>query len=452
MVKKGDNMIFYIIGLLLVIYSFWDFKKSFELFLGYKLILVTNITVISIVNLPILTLDMLLVIYYCTRYLLFSSKYQFATKPFPFMGPLLLFICSVIISSFFSQAGFIAEISNIVGVILQNFLLIYMIWQIVDTKNDYTFLFIIITIVILFSCCYGVFEYSISNNPLVEYEATLNSDINKLINYSYMDEISSRGYRVQSIFEHSIGAGINWALYALFVLYSEVNNIKRPLRKISIITMVLCIICIFLTKMRSPLVFFFIATIGCLNFKKKKSYILIFLGVIFLCTFINKFDYANVFFSLLQTNNSIGGSTLKMRIAQYKAGVELWKYSPIWGLGSKFQNIMNNTLTSQLLGMESVWLSILVKYGLLGLISYLWLSIKSIVYLPTHYKTKEIFYISLAYWITYTISSVPGMSMTMYYLFIFFWMKRSKIYELSRLRGKKYKIYFKEWKIIYTKV
>ena len=50
-------MIFLIIGLLIIFIAFRNYKKGFYYFLFYKVCLVTNITVISVPGLPLLTLD-----------------------------------------------------------------------------------------------------------------------------------------------------------------------------------------------------------------------------------------------------------------------------------------------------------------------------------------------------------------------------------------------------------
>ena len=91
-----------------------------------------------------------------------------------------------------------------------------MIWEIYEDKADYKRLYKYITIVMLISCVYAFIEFFIKRNPLALYEATLNKDESRIILGLYTNE--QRGYRVQSIFEHAIGAGINWAIYAIFTM------------------------------------------------------------------------------------------------------------------------------------------------------------------------------------------------------------------------------------------
>ena len=47
-------MIFTLIGIIIIIYSFKNFKRAFLWLLVYKLLLVTNITVIALPGIPLL--------------------------------------------------------------------------------------------------------------------------------------------------------------------------------------------------------------------------------------------------------------------------------------------------------------------------------------------------------------------------------------------------------------
>jgi hypothetical protein len=127
--------------------------------------------------------------------------------------------------------------------LFDNVLIIWVAWEILQTEKDFEYLFKLITVVIFISCIYGLFEFIIAKNPLQLYEATLNGDVSKVINFAY--STSGRGYRINSIFEHAIGAGINWSIYLGFVLYSVINvKRKLPYNALSIVTACLCCFCI----------------------------------------------------------------------------------------------------------------------------------------------------------------------------------------------------------------
>ena len=71
-------MIFSIIGFLILVYGIKDFKKSFEIYLVYKLILVTNITLISMPGIPLLTVEMFMTLVYVLVFFSKGTQYQFA--------------------------------------------------------------------------------------------------------------------------------------------------------------------------------------------------------------------------------------------------------------------------------------------------------------------------------------------------------------------------------------
>ena len=116
----------------------------------------------------------------------------------------LLFVCWLL-SSMFAIAGFKAELSNLTKIVSEDILLVWLMWEMLETKEDFKFLYKYVTILIFASCVYGLIEYAIKSNPLTLYEATLIHDETRSFVglYTNMD----RGYRIKSIFEHAIGAG-----------------------------------------------------------------------------------------------------------------------------------------------------------------------------------------------------------------------------------------------------
>ena len=440
-------MVFYIIGLILIIYSFKDFKKSFFLYIGFKFFLNPNITIISIPGIPQLSLDLGLMIFYFFMFFTKKKKLEKAKISFPLITPFIILIISSFSSSLFSIAGFGAELSNSIKIIFLDYLAIIMMWEMIEDNRDYDYLFKIISIVILVSCIYAVVEYALQYNPLSLYEMTLNGDETKIINSIY--EINGRGYRVNSIFEHAIGAGITWALYVDFTLYAFVfykNKIK--IKPYHFCIVVLAIVCVFLTKMRSCMIFLVIASVGLVNFKKKRS-CLILTGVIIACIIVvagglMPDEIVNIIKSITQSKyqTEVSGSTVEMRIDQFSAAFELMKINPIFGLGYKFQNVLSNSVTKRLYGSESIWLIAITRYGIIGVLSEIVYFYYLVIKIPKSIHSKPLFWISLAYFLTFSITTLPGLIMPMFYFTFIFCVKNSNKY--SRFSyGKR----LNEWKI-----
>ena len=439
-------MVFYIIGLLLIIYSFIDFKKSFFLYIAFKFFLNSNITVISIPGIPQLSLDLCLMILFFFKFLL-KKKHNKAKTSFPLITPFLVLIISSFFSSLFSIAGFVAELSNFLKIFFLDYLAIIMMWETIENDQDFNFLFNIISVVMLASCIYAIVEFVLQYNPLSLYEMTLNGDENKIINSIY--EINGRGYRVNSIFEHAIGAGVTWGIYVVFTLYVFVYyKHKIKIKPYHFCVVVLAIVCIFLTKMRSCLIFLVIASIELANFKKKRSY-LIMLCVVISCVIaveggLVPDEIINILKSFTQSEYQmrVSGSTLEMRVDQFAAAFELMKIDPIFGLGYKFQDVISNSITRRLYGSESIWLIAITRYGIIGIISEIIYFYYLVIKIPKSIHNTPLFWISLSYFITYSITTLPGLVIPMFYFVFIFYVKNSNKYiQLS------YKSRINEWRI-----
>lgn len=436
-----------------MIYGLKDLKKSFELYLVYKLILVTNITLISVPGIPLLTIEMFMTLVYIAAFFSKGRKYQFAHMRFPYRVPFtLLFICWIF-SSMFAIAGFKAELSNLIKIVSEDILLVWLMWEVLETEEDFKLLYKYITVMMFASCIYGLFEYAIQSNPLTLYEATLIQDKTRSFVglYTNMD----RGYRIKSIFEHSIGAGINWSLYAVFTMWLWMNNDAEGYKrfpKLAIITAIICIPCIILTKMRSPLLFFAIFCLSLVDFKKKRFYSLVVLGIVAVITLMPLLtENANLFMSFFDQNAQaeVGGSTIETRLTQFTAAFDVVKISPIFGLGNKFASVLPRSVYTMLYGMESIWLWVIVQYGLIGVVVYLFYTVWSLLYVPVKYKSIPLFFLTLAYWTTYTATSVPGLKMHLFFLIALYFIKTSDKYKKAVNEGNIYGVYIQDTKVVY---
>lgn len=446
-------MIFSIIGFFILIYGIKDFKKSFELYLVYKLILVTNITLISMPGIPLLTVEMFMTLIYVLVFFSKGTQYQFAHMKFPYKAAFgLLFVCWLL-SSMFAIAGFKAELSNLIKIVSEDILLVWLMWEMLETKENFKFLYKYVTILIFASCVYGLIEYAIKSNPLTLYEATLIHDETRSFVglYTNMD----RGYRIKSIFEHAIGAGINWSMYAVFTMWLWVNSdieSRKSFPRLSMITAFMCVPCIILTKMRSPLLFLAISCLGLVDFKKKRFYSLLVLGILAIIALMPLLtENANILMSFFDQNAQAeaGGSSIETRLTQFAAAFDAVKISPVFGLGNKFARVLPRSVYVMLYGMESIWLWVIVQYGIIGVAVYLFYMVYSLLCVPVKYNSKPIFFITLAYWVTYTATSVPGLKMHLFYLIVFYFIKTSEKYQLAKKEGNIYGVYLQNTKIVY---
>lgn len=446
-------MIFYIIAFVLVLYSFFDFKKSFFLYLGFKLFLNQNVSLVSLPGIPTLTLDLVLTWFYFILLVTLKKDYQKSTDSFPLKNPMIMLLVSYFFSALFGISPFLAEIANYVKFIADSIIIIWMIWQVVESEDDFSFIMNYFVWLFAFSILYAFYEYIISANPLISYEQTLNYDTSKVVDNLYSAD-GIRGYRVQSIFYHAIGAGMNWALFFFWLVSYQIKKMSQ-FSFFKIIVAIGCVICCFMTKSRSSYIFLAIISLGLIDFKSKRFYKflpVLFLGICIILPFVSQYqDLLKTMVSVDAINSYNAGSSIDMRMKQFSAAMNLLIQRPLFGYGLKFLDYLSNSDTVQLLGLESVWLNALTKLGMLGVLSYLVQLIYDVVIIPKKYSLIWLVFLSAAYWITYTVSSVPGFSIYLFYLIMFYYIKTSKVYQNKKASSRVNQLFFKEGKIIYRR-
>lgn len=428
---------------LIIGYSLFDYKHGFLLFLAYKLLLVQNITLISRPGIPLLTLDMFMSILYSFWFFLQKTKQRYAKYSFPYMTPNIILTVTWILSAIFSVAGLGAELSSLIGELVNSVVILIVLWEVLEKKEDLDFLFGIVTIIMFASCIYALIEYQMGSNPLKIYTTMLNHDPARTIDWGY-GSLTARGYHVQSIFEHAIGAGLMWAMYSVFVFASIVKyNEKLKFKTLAIITAVLCVPAMILTKQRACLVFYFIAAPSFIQPRQKRTCLILIplaLGMMFFSTYL--MDNIDILLSLFseKAQTSVGGSTATMRLNQIDAAFNIFFSSPILGHGSKFASVIQSTDVKRLLGGESIWLSVIPGYGILGIAAYIFNAYWMIYKIPRYFKSKELFFVSLAYWIVITLTSVPGFKLYFLYLYFAYFIKKSDVYRKNEFRQNEWKM------------
>lgn len=410
-------LIFILFAALLVILSFFNYKKSFYFYLFFKLFLNTNIVIISSPGIPLLTLEMMMDVFYIIMYFVLN-KFSIFKINFPLKIPFILLVFSYFCSCLFSYTGLNVEISAAVKSIV-NLIFILMIWINVKEKKDYLFLLKGFVVIFFLSCIYGFYESYIQENPLYDYEISFVKDLDKVVNFQYSNEYG-RGYRTSSIFTHCIGAGLNYGCFiiASIILFLQKDN--KILKLLSIIVSILSIISIFLTNSRSPLLFLAIALFAFfkISYKNNKKQLLyssfLLLSAIFLIIFL--FLEPDVFTFL----NFKNGSNLNMRINQFQCAYNLLIDRPLFGYGTKITSYLINSDTIGLLGLESIWLQCSVYYGVLGILAYSMLFITLVIIIPLKKHNYTLFVLGLAFLVVNTVTSTPAFKEYLFYLLYFY--------------------------------
>lgn len=429
-------LFFYIIALIIVFCGLKNLKKGFLWLMVYKIFLVQNISLINVPGLPLLTMDVGLTLFYVFMFIVKRKKNAIYSVPFPYTKPFVFLAISWTLSAIFSRIGIGGAASQLLRDICQSLITVWMMWVLVEEKKDFRFLLKWFTFAFLIAGLYAYYEKAFEANPLQDFYVTLMGDSEKTIDFQYTNDV--RGWRVKSVFEHPIGSGINFAMYVLFLLSSlYIYKIKVPNRHLSFFTMVLCVPCVLMSNSRGPILFLLIGLMMFVNLRDSKTYKLILLAIPVLALLMPLIgDYSTVVLSIFdsKTQADVGGSDANMRFEQLAASLALMMQSPLFGLGQKFQNVVNSYLVDALLGMESMWFRIMTTYGALGVLANLFSAYYAMYKVPKIFKSRNLFFIVLAYWVTGSLTSVPGILDHMYYLLLIYYIKNSEVYQHLRLR------------------
>lgn len=418
-------MTLYAACLYLIYKSTKRYKNSILLFLAVFCFMNRNVRVVFI---PLSTIT---ISWFMFLFLLNKRKYKDRIDRFPWKVPMLLWTISITISSIFSITGFASEISTLLGNLLKQVGLILIIWCTIESKEDFYKVYRYLSIVFFISCIYGLLEYALQSNPLQTYLSMFSGISNKVV-WTY-DEASTRGYRICSIFEHAIGAAINWSMYAVFTIYLYIRrNTELKHKLFNMLTAFLCIVCTFLTKCRSPLLFLGIFTVAILiQFNRIKFWrLLIVLAPVVIIGGIIAYKQSTALQSVISIvfyggtgEMGVDSSSLTLRSTQIATAFNLMKRSPIFGMGTHYQDVLPSSVTFFILGGESLLVSVPPAYGILGLIAYCIMIIFDCIIIPIRYRSIECNILGIAYWSTQFFSTIPGILIFIYYLFMIYFTK-----------------------------
>lgn len=424
-------MVLVIFALLIMVYSLKSLKRGFCLYLMFLIVGMFEAPFITLGG-KSLSIGFFMSLFFCALY---CTKIKDKTR-FPFFKPFLAIVLSLFITCFYAVAGFVPESLRALDIIFREIITVWLAWKILDDERDLFFLIKGMTFVFCLVCLYGFFEYITQSNPIVEYKSGLLEGGITL--YSSTTEAATRGYRLISFMEHPIGAGMTMGLFVIFVMVSRnYFDQKYPRNYVffSYIVSFLCVMCAILTKMRASLVFIFIGCLSIINIKKKRFYLTFFILVVCALLALPLYSkYLNLILWMFNENaaSRLGGSSIEQRIGQLEACLKLMEMSPIGGLGERFKYYIRNAYTVAALGYESIWFEQMVKHGLVGVATNLYLAFFSIITIPRRYKSKPAFYLSLSYWVVYTLTCVPAFRTPLYYVLLFYFIKKTEAYKTER--------------------
>ena len=209
-------MIFSILSIFLILYAIQNFNRSFLLYMLLKVVWYPQAKLFDISGLPAIPISLIMSFFYVVYYVIKKSKNKFSF--FPLSIPLIMLALSRFASCFSSLAGFEDEFSRFIGYGFTSCLEVWLIWNIVNSEKDFDFLLKGLTFIFLFAGVYGLIVFATHTNVIFDYKSSLVE--NGIDAYNAGD---IRGYRLTSIFEHPLGAGMNFAIFIITILVAKLK-------------------------------------------------------------------------------------------------------------------------------------------------------------------------------------------------------------------------------------
>lgn len=325
-----------------------------------------------------------------------KGSFRFSNGFF-FTTPILLLSISYLITTIFSGGKF--HLFYVVASIC-TLSYLYIFWDIAKKDKECLKLFAYCTLVYgVFIGVYALVETLFQFNPIVEYFVT-----NNLYRQDFIiDQIRFGFKRSQSIFSmHTTSGAVCITIAAtLFYLKYYTDIFKR--NRIILSILLLLSLGVFFTGARSAIIGYVLVLFSFFPLFKKEN--LKYVIIVMFLFFVGGHYFMTIIDSILDTQ-SVGGSDADMRFDQFTIGQYFLQKSPWIGNGVLFTSDVAIPKFPELLGAESIWLPVMMDYGLLGIISHVLLIIYGIMFCVKKKRPWLSMYI-IGFATFFTLSSIP---------------------------------------------
>lgn len=424
---------YYIIAVFFLIYTNYNYKKS--LFLWAAICIVMHTGICLKYSSPAISVQLVINLIFLFYYIVKRRRtYRLREPHFVFKPIFIIVLTSFILSSFVSVIGLFRNLITIFGLLVCNFLIIYLLDKEILTKKDINELIKNISYLIIISCIYGLYTMILGSNPIIEYELSFipSGMEDKLVDSSD----TMRGLKMQSFF----GGATQFSAFIMLtvITFCAVNKTKDNTTYQQICLFLLGIVFAFLTKTRASIFAALVTTLYFIFKQKSTQYIKIIILVLILLPLIRPFLGENMVFieSIFKSSSQdeVGGSNLDMRLQQAAIVWQLFLEHPVLGEGI---NSLSFTLNKfqDLLGAESIWFQLLLERGLLGVVSYVYIFYYSIKKVSAKYKAYIV--CCALFWLIQHTLSTTGLYEYFYLLSAIIIYKTDKLssYEKNRFNN-----------------
>ena len=328
----------------------------------------------------------------------------------PYFKPLLLFIiCFVAI--FFLGAYRSSVYPFISKIAIYSFPLF--LWKVLRTKDDIHYILCVFVFVSVLIGGYTLIECLSGSNLWMEW---LQSQTSANIYVDHHDDIRFGFGRCNSFFHFPIPLGDYCAIIILFFLFWQLNSkhfIFRNRGKFFVFIIVM-FISLLLSNSRAPIVALLLGLFFVDIFKSKKTFAFLLLGGLLGFIFAGGYILQNLQSLTGGGSENVGGSSMDMRQVQLLYCLNEFYKNPFLGAGFNRLMELQDESNRDLMGAESQAFFLLVEQGLLGILAYIYGSVKMptmfLVYGKKYFKFAVFF--TLAWIAADMISLTTGLFIT----------------------------------------
>lgn len=388
------NIILFLLFFIILLY---DVKKGIIIYAPFKLFFIRGYILYGNIGFDLIVSIVAFILYLCTYGINRKMKV-------PWLIGLLVGLIAYIANSLYPLFHPMIALIDTFCVYLYS--IIY--FASIQTKEDRQLAVRSIIIVFILLVGNGLIEFLTQNNILGDFQR---SYIKEGVFISEKKEVRFGVFRTRSFVPHAIGFGVECTCFFIFFLLYAKTLKKLSLSYYSLI--VLSAIGVFISGSRTPLLGLGIMLIPLLvnsSFFNIRHFVLLcgFLLVVYVFTESYVID---MLLSLEANNKSkeVSGSSFEMRMIQLNYSVYYWLQKPIWGWGAS-ADVLHFGDRSEIFGGESVWFTLMMKRGLVGMISYIFIYI-SIFWSVRHLKIKKYIIGFMVGWLSIaTGTNLPGVS------------------------------------------
>ncbi|MCQ2107274.1 MAG: O-antigen ligase family protein [Fibrobacter sp.] len=341
-----------------------------------------------------------------TALLPFKTNFISKLKTYPFLVPSICVLISYCVTNVLAEAHWPSTIFVFNTIYVYPFI----VWCVLDTKKDVKWL--LGGFIAFFSFCaiYALVELALDQNIIIE-----NLQMKYLVNENVINYTEVRfGFkRLQSIFCTPMSMGLAMSAFA-YVLYEKYKTLVQK-DFLMFCLIILCFALPWLSGARSVFLAAIVIMFPVLRtIFKSGSFVLLKIALVGGAIFWGGAWVMTLVDSFVHSDTAVTGSSLDMRLMQFAVIVPFFLNSPIWGNGYAYTWTFVKAVDKDLLGAESIWLQVLVDFGILGAIAYI-VCIVSMYKNLTRYR-KDGKFLPLAVILGYTMSTFLGLELNFFFI------------------------------------